>query len=251
MARNKSDSSPSDIRWGTMERRDRLGRVWHRSVPLCGAKFGDFTVMESELPSDDRKKRRARLQCCEGHVRIMSPKQLRKEPPLCKRCRGRETALRRVFASNELADTWSHRYTGIISRCCNPACNTYANYGGRGITICDEWREDKFAFFAYAKTLPRWAEQGLDLDRIDNELGYFPGNLRLVERKVNARNRRANTFVEFKGEKMCVAEFAERFLPNWKSINSFFHHYRQGRTTNWIVAKHDEGRKGLRSAELR
>jgi len=77
-------------------------------------------------------------------------------------------------------------------RCHNLKIWNYKIYGARGITVCDEWRRkggvEKFAKFVFSLG---WHEKcGLDIDRINNELGYFPGNLRLVTRSVNLLNSR-------------------------------------------------------------
>ena len=68
----------------------------------------------------------------------------------------------------------------------NPKCKSYKNYGGRGITICEEWMD--------IKNFIRWADplrqKGLQIDRIDNNKGYSPGNCRFVTNKENIDNRR-------------------------------------------------------------
>lgn len=71
-------------------------------------------------------------------------------------------------------------------RCGNPRDRGYPNYGGRGITFCDEWLHDFPGFFAHAG--PRL--KGTTLDRIDNDRGYEPGNVRWATPKEQAANRR-------------------------------------------------------------
>ena len=107
------------------------------------------------------------------------------------------------------------------------------------------WLDDRRDFLRYAITLPGWDEPGLDFDRIDNEGHYCPGNVRLVERKVNARNRRTNTFLEYQGERVTISELWERFCPEWRSINSIFHHLGRGRSAAEIVDIYRKGRAGL------
>lgn len=80
----------------------------------------------------------------------------------------------------------------MILRCYNKKHVGYKNYGGRGITVCEEWRGQN----GY-KNFKLWAikngfEKKLQLDRIDNELGYFPNNCRWVDRKTNMSNTRRN-----------------------------------------------------------
>jgi hypothetical protein len=74
----------------------------------------------------------------------------------------------------------------MIQRCTNPNNNAYRNYGGRGITVCAEWRD--FSTFE-ADMAPSWQE-GLTLDRVDNSLGYSKSNCRWATRSEQIRNRR-------------------------------------------------------------
>lgn len=100
-------------------------------------------------------------------------------------------------------------WDGIVQRCCNPNAKNYKNYGGRGIGVCDEWRNSFKAFEEYC--LSHGWEQGLQIDRVDNELGYVPNNVRFVSAKQNARNKRTNHLITFRGETMCAADWCERY----------------------------------------
>lgn len=100
-------------------------------------------------------------------------------------------------------------WDGIVQRCCNPNAKNYRNYGGRGIRVCDEWRNSFKAFEKYC--LEHGWKQGLQIDRIDNELGYVPNNVRFVPIRQNARNKRTNHLITFRGETMCAADWCERY----------------------------------------
>lgn len=78
-------------------------------------------------------------------------------------------------------------WLNMKSRCYNPKNNAYKYYGGRGITICDEWRDDFKQF--YDDMCPRPSDSH-QIDRIDNDKGYSPENCRWVERIDNVRNRK-------------------------------------------------------------
>ncbi len=78
-------------------------------------------------------------------------------------------------------------WSGIKTRCTNPNSNSYKYYGARGITVCDEWSD--------YETFRRWCVSNgwkpeLQLDRIDNDAGYFPKNCRIATRNQNQQNRR-------------------------------------------------------------
>lgn len=81
-------------------------------------------------------------------------------------------------------------WCSIKQRCYNPKATAYKNYGGRGIVMCDEWREDFAAFATWATANGR--QQGLDIDRRDNDGPYSPDNCRFVTRAENMANRRCS-----------------------------------------------------------
>lgn len=79
-------------------------------------------------------------------------------------------------------------WVSMKQRCYNKNAYNFHSYGGRGITICKEWRHS-------AKTFVEWCEnngykRGLQIDRADNNFGYSPDNCRFVTNKVNCRNQR-------------------------------------------------------------
>lgn len=96
-------------------------------------------------------------------------------------------------------------------RCTDPKHAAYPRYGGRGITMAAVWLADPSAFVAHVGPRPSPEHE---IDRIDNDRGYEPGNLRWVTRRVNDRNRSSNRHLTHQGETLTVAEWCERLgLP--------------------------------------
>lgn len=83
-------------------------------------------------------------------------------------------------------------WRGMRSRCFLKTSKSYKNYGGRGIKVCDEWKENFQAFYDYVSQLPHFEEKGYSLDRIDNDGNYEPDNVKWSTRKEQANNRRTS-----------------------------------------------------------
>ena len=95
--------------------------------------------------------------------------------------------------------TWLH----IIQRCENRNINTYKNYGGRGITICDEWRTDFSAFLAHIGNAPSPKHS---IDRIDNDGNYEPGNVRWATKKEQANNTSTVRIYDYQGDRLTISQ---------------------------------------------
>jgi hypothetical protein len=98
-------------------------------------------------------------------------------------------------------------YNRMIDRCYYEKLPDYKNWGGRGITVCDEWIKDRTIFFNWA--LSNGYSDELQLDRIDNDKSYYPDNCRFVTRKDNCRNRRSNKVLVYKGQTKTLVEWSE------------------------------------------
>lgn len=94
--------------------------------------------------------------------------------------------------------TLYRRYAHIKERCYNPNSKSFYRYGGRGISICDEWLNNYQAFEDWA--LSHGFEEGLAIDRIDNDGDYSPENCRFVTLKENNQKRRTTTYYTIDGE---------------------------------------------------
>ena len=107
-------------------------------------------------------------------------------------------------------------WCAIKARCFNPKNKAFRYYGGRGITMCEEWRNDFPAFLAYVGRRPN----GMTLDRIDNNRNYEPGNVRWAALMDQLSNRSNTHLIEYNGEKMMVSQWAKKLGMNHRTLKA-------------------------------
>lgn len=100
-------------------------------------------------------------------------------------------------------------WSGIKNRCYCESSKAYKYYGAKGVTMCEEWKND-FSTFRI------WAEKtgykcGLSIDRIDVNGDYCPQNCRWADNIMQANNKTTNHFLEWRGEAHTIAEWARIF----------------------------------------
>lgn len=107
-------------------------------------------------------------------------------------------------SGSRLYQTWA----SMIQRCTNPHHKSFDRYGGRGVTICQEWRDSFEAFAVHVGEPPSMDHS---IDRIENSRGYEPGNVRWATPTTQSRNRRGRHMVTVGGESMPLSAAVERF----------------------------------------
>lgn len=166
---------------------------------ISGKRFGRLTAKEYVKTSKKwlcvcdcgREKEVAYTHLMDGHVKS------------CGCLQSEKTAERNY--RHGLAGTRIYKiYYGILQRCYIEANPAYKDYGGRGITMCDEWKGDFLLFYDWA--MSHGYNDGLSIDRIDNDKGYFPANCRWVTQKRQCNNRRCNIMVGDKTLKQACVE---------------------------------------------
>lgn len=100
-------------------------------------------------------------------------------------------------------------WAGIKKRCYGPYMQDYKNYGGRGITMCDEWRNSYTTFRDWA--LPHGYRDDLTIDRIDVNGNYEPSNCRWITVKEQCNNTRVNRYITFDGVTKTKTQWAEKY----------------------------------------
>lgn len=170
---------------------------------MIGRVFGHLTIKKR---SDVKINSRAAVWVCEckcGNERLASTGELnagRTHSCGCVRRAGKR------IVKHGLTATRTYRvWATMLARCRTPSQTSYKNYGGRGIRVCERWNLFENFLADMGESLP-----GKEIDRIDNDGDYDPGNCRWVSPKENGRNKRNNIVLSYNGQ--------SKFLLEWSAI---------------------------------
>lgn len=202
---------------------------------MVGKRFGRLVVVK-RVPSKNLTKWLCRCDC--GNEIEAFGNNLKRGHTISCGCY-REDIRPTLAYRHGLKHTRAYRvWEKIKGRCCCPTNPNYQRYGGRGITLCKEWRDDpkKFIEWAYANGYREDAEYGeCTVDRIDNNKGYSPENCRIVNEKVQANNRRSNRYIEHNGERKTMAQWSDIYNLNPMTVR--YYHVDRGMTLQEILDK--------------
>ncbi len=171
---------------------------------FVGKKFGKLLVLQDGGRAYDVKQQMWLCRCECGVEKPVSEASLREKKSRSCGCAVRK-GRREAGYKHPLYRLWRR----TTYKCHHPEAIGYAYYGGRGITVCDEWRESFDAFKDYIESLGL-RPPNYSLDRIDVNKGYEPGNVRWANSTTQARNRTSNTLLELNGEIHPIEEWGDR-----------------------------------------
>ena len=126
-------------------------------------------------------------------------------------------AQRLSHVTHGMSHTKAYRCWGLMKdRCENPKGKHFPEYGGRGITVCEEWRQ---SFEIFLQDMGEPPSPTHTIERIDNDGPYSPTNCRWATRKEQARNTRRNVLYTYQGECLTLAEWAEKVNKPYKVLH--------------------------------
>ncbi len=142
----------------------------------------------------------------------------------CLAAESRPANFRHGMSNSYLHSVWRD----MRNRCSNPRHQAYSCYGGRGILVCSRWD----SFEAFVEDVGDRPSDRHQLDRIDNDGHYNPGNVRWVVCQANNRNKRNNVKVSWRGKTLCLSEWAERLGIKYGTLYS---RYTRGWSTSRML----------------
>lgn len=207
---------------------------------LTGKRFGRLTVIEQVEPYISPKGiPNIQWQCkcdCGNEVIVRSGALTTGHTQSCG-CygfeRARESTTKHLKSDTRLYWVWH----GMIQRCENPNAHSYKLYGGRGISVCKEWRDSFIPFYEWAMSNgynPDALQGECTIDRIDNDGNYCPENCRWVGSEIQANNKRTNCLITYNGDTLTVNQMARKYKLN---ISSFRANLNKGMAVEIAIKK--------------
>ena len=192
-----------------------IDRIMNKFVNLTGKQFGRLTVTgfeEYRKRPDGRNNGYWRCICRCGHESIVSTANLTSGAVQSCGClmleKAKETHTVHGFCSRKDKTPRLYSIWGCMkTRCYNKNREDYKYYGGRGISVCNEWKHNFAAFREWA--LSNGYDDSLTLDRIDPDGNYCPSNCRWATAKEQGNNKRRTIFLEIDGVRKTLTQWAD------------------------------------------
>ena len=201
---------------------------------LVGKRFGYLTVLYRDEDQVSKSgKRRVRWACkcdCGNEISVISDNLTTGKTRSCGCMKQKMRAVTCEYEyvhNTRLYGIWN----SMKDRCFNENAAPYKHYGGRGISVCDEWKHNFKSFREWAYS--NGYEENLTIDRIDNNDDYSPSNCRWVDRTAQANNRRSNRLLTYNGETHNVTQWASILNVN---ASLLFNRVYAGKTVDEILA---------------
>lgn len=196
---------------------------------LTGKRFGELTVLErakSKKTPSGKSRTMWRCKCDCGKESIVDASSLKRGTTTT--C-GTHKSVKNINAHKTHGMSRTRIYTEWIamkSRFYNSSSPDFSRYGGRGITVCDEWLHDFQAFYDWA--MANGYAEDLSIDRIDVNGNYEPSNCRWADDELQSNNKRNNRFFEHNGQIKTINQWSREFGINRNTLYSRIEKYKWG-----------------------
>lgn len=176
-----------------------------REYNLAGKKYGRLTVIQLSHIEKHHKVWLCQCEC--GNNTLARTGNLNSGSVQSCGCLMKDN-MRKVATTHSLSRSRIYRiYINMKMRCSKPTEIQFHNYGGRGIKVCEEWKEDFMSFYKWA--MANGYNKKLTLDRIDNDGNYEPSNCRWATYEEQCRNKGNNRLISINGVEKSLIEWSE------------------------------------------
>lgn len=192
---------------------------------ITGHKYGFLTAIKFSHYRETKSRKTIYWQykCDCGNIVVRAKGDVKKGDISSCGCKKKEllsiSITKHGLSNTTLYDT----YRLMLRRCYSPKNKSYQNYGGRGITVCKEWKNDVVSFYNWA--MANGYKEGLTIDRIDNNGNYEPTNCRWATLQEQANNKRNNHYVFYHGIKHSLADWCRILKLNYNTIRNRLNSY--------------------------
>lgn len=175
-------------------------------INLIGERFGRLTVV-NEAGVDPNGRRLWLCECDCGNTTTVATAPLRYGNTKSCGCMRSENMTRQKYKHGMTGTRVHNEWRHMLDRCGNQHAAAYYRYGGRGIKVCDRWKDFR-SFYEDVSVLPNFDNLECTLDRIDNDGDYTPDNVRWADKFSQANNKSTNRYITYRGETHTLAEWA-------------------------------------------
>ena len=188
-----------------------------------GDKFGHWTVIGDSIVNgkSHHKEYLCECDCLKKTQKYVDAQNLKKGKSLSCGCETAKSAKIRFTKHGENGTRLFNIWCSMKQRCSDPHCGCYDRYGGRGITVCQEWQDSFVSFRDWSLT--HGYKDDLSIDRINNDKGYNPDNCRWATVKEQNNNRRSNVHITYNGQTHNIQEWSKITGIKRQKIADRFH----------------------------
>ena len=181
---------------------------------FIGTRFGQLTVI-SPFESDLNGLSRWVCKCDCGNETVAYGTNLKRGLTTSCGCKRKEVTREEKTTHGMYGTPLYHSWSGMLQRCKNSNDKLYYRYGGRGITVCEEWND--FENF-YQWAIKNNYKPGLTIDRINNDDGYYPENCRWTDRITQGNNTSLNRRITYREITKTIAQWARLFKMDYNTL---------------------------------
>ncbi len=197
-----------------------------KKIEMIGKRFGNLVVIAEGEKSTNHREFRWICRCdCGNITQSISGFDLRSGHTKSCGCLHLEKMKDVKTTHGKSSSRLYHIWQNMRARCNRPSSQFYSCYGGRGITVCEEWRNSFETFYEWA--MANGYSDDLTIDRINNDGNYEPSNCRWATQERQNRNTRKNVFLSVNGITKTISEWAKETGVSYSTISW---RYKQGVT---------------------